>query len=240
MVDKLGLKEGEEADFYEIKPGVFTFVKKNVVERILKEEIGEVEMPPVKKALGMEEMELLRKLNSIKFSERIPYNVNKKLSPREKEVLSKLMGRGAVRIYKGGRYSKTGVYDISNDVYPLLKSDKPEAGLGTPQEQLEKNGYLIVEDSADAERICKRFEREIRSGEVLGTRGFDRRFYVARREWFISASERVRQVMDKGANSISDVSRELRMGEPASRVVLEIMKDRGDAIEKRKGYYELV
>ena len=231
---------GEEVDFYEIKPGVFILVKKEMVESMLRSEIGEVEMPVEKRGLGMEEMELLRKLNSIKFSERIPYNVNKKLSPREKEVLSKLIEGKALKVYKGGRYSKTGVYDISNDVYALLKSDKQEVSAATPEEQLEGQGYATVEDARDAERLCKNFEREIRSGEIFGTRGFDRRFYVARREWFIAASEKVRQGMRKGANNVADVSRELRIPEQAARVALEIMKDKGDVIEKRKGVYGLV
>jgi len=238
MVEKLRLQGGEEVDFYEIKPGVFTLVKKETVERILKDEIGE--LPGEKKGLGMEEMELLRKLNGIKFSERIPYNVNKKLSQREKEVLSKLMGRGAVMLYKGGKYSKTGVYEISNDVYALLKSEKPEAGAGSPEEQLEKNGYSIVEDVRDAEALCKKFEKEIRSGEIIGTRGFDKRFYIAKKNWVIGMIEKVRQSMKKGANNLADISRELRTSEPACAVVLEIMKDRGDAIEKRRGCYGLV
>ncbi len=240
MVEKLRLQGGEEVDFYEIKPGVFTLVKKDTVERMLKEEIGEVELPGEKKGLGMEEMELLRKLNGIKFSERIPYNVNRKLSQREKEVLSKLIERGAVKIYKGGKYSKTGVYEISNDVYALLKGEKAEAGAETPEEQLEKNGYAIVEDARDAEGLCKKFEREIRSGEIIGTRGFDKRFYVAKKSWFSSMIEKVRQSMKKGANNLADISREVRVSEPACIVALEIMKDRGDAIEKRRGCYGLV
>ncbi len=240
MVEKLKLQGGEEVDFYEIKPGVFTLVKKETVERMLKDEIGEVALPYEQKGLGMEEMELLRKLNGIKFSERIPYNVNKKLSEREKEVLSKLIGKGAVMLYKGGKYSKTGVYEISNNVYALLKSQKSEAGEGTPEEQLEKNGYAIVEDARDAEALCNKFEKEIRSGNIIGTRGFDKRFYVAKRSWFSGMIEKVRQSMKKGANNLADISRELKTGEPACAVVLEIMKDRGDAIEKRRGCYGLV
>ncbi|NYZ79141.1 hypothetical protein H0N99_03245 [Candidatus Micrarchaeota archaeon] len=240
MVEKLKLQGGEEVDFYEIKPGMFTLVKKDTVERMLKDEIGEVALPEEKKGVGMEEMGLLRKLNSIKFSERIPYTVNKKLSQREKEVLSKLIERGAVLVYKGGKYSKTGVYEISNNVYTLLKSEKPEVEGGTPEEQLEKKGYAVVEDARDAEELCKKFDREIRSGDIIGTRGFDKRFYVAKRSWFTSLFEKVRQSMRKGANNIADISRELKISEPACAVILEIMKDKGDAIEKRRGCYGLV
>jgi hypothetical protein len=240
MVEKLKLQGGEEVDFYEIKPGIFILVRKDAVERMLKEEVGEFALPEEKKGMGMEEMELLRKLNSIKFSERIPYAVNKKLSTREKEVLSKLIEKGAVQVYKGGKYSKTGVYEISNSVYTLLKGKKPEAEGGTAEEQLEKNGYAIVEDERNAEELCKKLDREIRSGDIIGTRGFDKRFYVAKRSWFTSMFERVRQSMRKGANNIADISREVKIGEPACAVILEIMKDKGDAIEKRRGCYGLV
>lgn len=237
MTEKLKLQVGEEVDFYEIKPGVFTLVRKETVERMLKDEIGEFSVPVEKGGLSLEEMELLRKLNGIKFSERIPYNVNRKLSPREKEVLAKLIENGAVQVYKGGKYSKTGVYEISNDVYSLLKGEKPEEEAGTAEEQLEKNGYAIVDDARDAEALCKKFEREIRGGELIGTRGFDKRFYIGKRSWFTGLFEKIRQSMKKGANSIDGVSKELRISEPACAVALEIMKDRGDVIEKRKGCY---
>jgi hypothetical protein len=240
VVGKLKLQGGEEVDFYEIKPGVFTLVKKETVERMLKDEIGEVSLPYEQKGLGMEEMELLRKLNEIKFSERIPYNVNKKLSQREKEVLSKLIGSGAMMLYKGGKYAKTGVYEISNDVYALLKGEKPEEREAIPEEQLEKNGYAIVEDAREVEAFCSKFQKEIRSGNIIGTRGFDRRFYVAKKSWFMGIIEKVRQSMKRGANNLADISREAKTSEPACAVVLEIMKDKGDAIEKRRGCYGLV
>jgi hypothetical protein len=240
MVEKLKLQGGEEVDFYEVKPGVFAIIKKDAVEQMLRDEIGEIVLPEKKREPSLEEMELLRKLNSIKFSERIPYNVNKRLSTREKEVLSKLMEKGAVMVYKGGKYSKTGVYEISNNVYALLKGEKPAAAEVTPEAQLENNGYAIVEDAREAERICKSLEKEIRSGEIVGTRGFDKRFYVARRSWLVTLNEKVRQSMKKGANNIADISRDLRISEPACAVILEMMKDRGDAIEKRRGCYGLV
>ncbi|MCX6775560.1 MAG: hypothetical protein NT130_01800 [Candidatus Micrarchaeota archaeon] len=240
MADKLKLHGGEEVDFYEIKPGIFTLVRKDMVENILKGQIGEVELPAESKELGMEEMELLRKLNGIKFSERIPYNVHKKLSPREREVLSKLISKGAVKIYKGGKYSKTGVYDIKNEVYKMLKGSKIDAKELSTEEQFEMDGYLIIEDAREAEKICGEFDKEIRVGDIIGTRGFDKRFYVARKSLFVTLFDKVKQSMKRGADNVSDISRELKVSEPAVMVVLEIMKDKGDAIEKRRGTYGLV
>jgi len=240
MVEKLKLNAGEEVDFYEIKPGVFTLVKKDAVEGMLREQIGEVEILGGKKGLSPEEMELLRKLNSIKFSERIPYNVHKKLDSKERDVLSRLVEDGAVRIYKGGKYSKTGVYDISNDVYSILKNEKQGRTEPTPEAALDKAGYAVIDDAREVERICNNLEKEIRGGNIIGTRGFDKKFYIARRSWLVGASEKVRQVMKKGAKNVYDLSRELRMDESALRVVLEIMREKGDAIERSKGVYELV
>jgi hypothetical protein len=240
MTDKLKLHGGEEVDFYEIKPGIFTLVRKDMVENMLKGQIGEFELPAETKELGMEEMELLQKLDSIKFSERIPYNVHKRLSPREREVLSKLIGKGAVEVYQGGKYSKTGVYDIKNEVYKMLKGSKTDAKELTIEERLERDGYLIIEDARDAEKICGEFDKGIRAGDIIGTRGFDKRFYIARKSLFINLIDKVKQSMRRGANNVSDISRELKLSEPAIIVMLEIMKDKGDAIEKRRGTYGLV
>lgn len=240
MVDKLKLRGGEEVDFYEIKPGIFTLVRKDAVESMLKDQIGEVELPAEHKGFGVEEMGLLRKLNSIKFSERIPYNVHKKLSSREREVLSRLISKGAVLVYKGGKYAKTGVYNIKNEVYNLLKSGQSDAKELSSEEKLERDGYVIIEDAREAERICGEFDREIRAGNIIGTRGFDKRFYVASKSLFVALFDKVRPSMRKGANNIVDIGKELKINEAAVLVILEIMKDKGDAIEKRRGTYELV
>ncbi|MEM3555752.1 MAG: hypothetical protein QXF56_03485 [Candidatus Micrarchaeia archaeon] len=229
---KLGLKGGEEIDFYEIKPGVFAVMRREEIERVVKEKIGEVELP--KKELSDEEMRLLRKLNTIKFSERIPYDVNRKLNSRERDVLYNLIRKGAVRVYKGGKYSKTGVYDISNEIYPLVKKSE------TPESSLESEGYAVIEDVKSAERVSSALQKEISFGEILGVRGFDKKFYVAKRSWFAEKSESIRRCMGRRVRSMEEISRETKLSEPACRVVLEIMRERGEVIEKRKGFYELV
>lgn len=231
VVEKLGLKGGEEIDFYEVKPGIFVVMRKKDVEVLVKEKVGEIP-----KKLSEEEMELLRKLNTIKFSERIPYNVNKRLTQKEKEVLSGLIKGGAVRIYKGGKYSKTGVYDISNEVYPLLKKSASES----PEANLDRDGYAVIENSKEAERMSNLLQKEIAAGEVLGTRGFDKRFYIARRRWFDEKSERVRQCIGRKVKSIEEIMGESGMCEPACRVVLEIMRERGEVVERRKGLYGMI
>jgi len=236
IVEKLGLKGGEQIEFYEVKPGVFAVMKREDVERVIKEKVGELELP--KKELSSEEMKLLRKLNTIKFSERIPYNVNRKLDSEERGVLDNLIRKGAVRVYKGGKYSKTGVYDISDDVYALLKNTEREEI--TPESSLERNGYAVIEDAKTAERISSILQKEISLGEILGVRGFDKRFYIAKRGWFVEKCESVKRCVGKKLRSVEEISRETHLNESACRVVLEIMRERGEVIEKRKGAYELV
>lgn len=240
MADKLKLHGGEEVDFYEIKPGMFTLVKKDAVESMLKDRIGDVELPAENKGFGIEEMGLLKKLDGIKFSDRIPYNVHKKLSSREREILSKLISKGAVAAYKGGKYSKTGVYSIKNEVYDLLKSGKADEKELSIEGKLERDGYLIIEDTREAESVCSKFDKEIRAGSIIGTRGFDKRFYVATRSLFVTLFDKIRQSMKRGASNAEDISKELKLNDAVVLVVLEIMKDKGDAIEKRRGTYELV
>lgn len=246
MGRKLQLKEDEEVDFFEVKPGFYVFVKKAKIAEMLKG-IVEEEKPAIaekvekKEFISKEEIELLKKLDKIKFADRIPYNVNKMLSKEEKDILAELIKKGVVIVYKGGKYAKTGVYDIPNKFYYLVKEAKGEPSEKLPPiEQLEKYGYLIVENEQLAKNISQLLERRIKAGEIIGTRGFDKRFYVAKTEWFSILSDKMKELLSSGEKNLTDLKNSLKITDAACKVVLEIMNEHGDVIEKKRGHYELV
>jgi hypothetical protein len=163
------------------------------------------------------------------------------LSKEEKELLNELIKKGILIVYKGGKYSKTGVYDIPNKFYHLVKEKKEEPSEKLPPlEQLEKYGYMIVENENEAKSLSQTLERRIKAGEIIGTRGFDKRFYVAKTAWFSVVSEKIRELMKQGPKNILELKNSLKISEEACKVVLEIMNEHGDVIEKKRGYYELI
>ncbi|MFH1448088.1 MAG: hypothetical protein ABIG39_04445 [Candidatus Micrarchaeota archaeon] len=201
--------------------------------------------PQKKDELSPDEFSVLRKLTEFKFEKRIPYTVNKTLSKHERDILDSLIKRGVVELYKGGKYKRTGVYNIPRKFYPLiLKANKtappaPPKNL-TPMEKLQDYGYAIISNEGEARDISRQLEKQIKAGDYLGARAFDKRFYIADRRFYIDLSEGIRRLLIKQDSTIPQISVALKTNEDACSVALILMNNDSEVIEKKKGVYGLV
>ncbi|MFH0817534.1 MAG: hypothetical protein V1909_02760, partial [Candidatus Micrarchaeota archaeon] len=170
LAGKLGLEEGEY---------IIHSLAKGVIALSLSGPLKKSNSP-----LSPEEISVLKKLTTFRFESRIPYNVNKTLTDSEKNVLESLIKKEFVELYKGGKYAKTGVYNIPRSVYPLIKDAGPKASFAQPKaqiqtqapaqivpgkkltgmEMLEKFGYAVVENEMEARELSSKLEKRIRAG----------------------------------------------------------------------------
>ncbi|MEM4389904.1 MAG: HTH domain-containing protein [Candidatus Micrarchaeia archaeon] len=235
----LAVEEGDELEFSIAKPGIVVLTK---AERPKEESESMRALQP----LSPEELALLRKLDAIRFAERVPAEVNKGLTVGEQKILDGLLKKRVVTIYKGGRYPR-GVYNIPREYYPLVKQagagPAPPAPSGSVPlasiEHLEKFGFMVVPSEAEAKRISEQLEKRIKAGEILGTRSFDRKFYVATREMFLKMGSAIKKILKSGERSVAEIAEALGCSEEAARTVLELLSEQGDVIEKRRGVYRL-
>ncbi|MEM3031097.1 MAG: AbrB/MazE/SpoVT family DNA-binding domain-containing protein [Candidatus Micrarchaeia archaeon] len=253
----LGVGEGDELELSIAKPGIVVLTKAEARPK------GE---PPARppQPLSAEELSLLRKLDAIRFADRVPLEVNKGLTVGERKLLDGLIKKRVVTIYKGGRYAR-GVYNIPREYYPLVKKareagpsaqpavqprlpqqlPRPPSSAASPPpplsslQHLERFGFMIVSSEAEAKSISAQLEKRIKAGEILGTRGFDRKFYVATRGLFLKLGGAVRGILKGGDKSVAEIARSLGCSEDAARTVLELLNEQGDVIEKRRGIYRL-
>lgn len=266
VLERLGLKESSEVDFFEVSEGVFLFTSRSKTTQLVSEALEKngVDVKAMPSGfLSQRELVLLKKLEAVRFEERTPANVSKLLSKDEDSTLQSLMQKEVVRLYKGGKYEKTGVYSISKNFYSSPKTQAgelpsepkpvqaqeskasvpaapvPAARSDTGVPYLDKYGFIVVEGESEAKEISQKLEKQIKSGDVIGTRGFDKKFYVAKKWVYEQQSERVRKVLKGSVMSSAEVSRELRIGEGLAHAVLELMNEEGEVIEKKKGVYAL-
>ena len=235
---ELKLKEGQELELIEVKPGLWTL--------IAQEAFAPTKAETEKAVLPDDEIAVLKKLEGIAYAERIPASVNRMLSPVERRALDSLMRKGFVRIYTGGKYAKTGVYDMTREAYRLAReaaaaSNVPERTTEKENlpwdEHLHKYGYVIVESEAEAKAISTQLEKSIKEKEILGTRGFDKKFYIAERRFYQTWSEKIKPILRGRACTVDEVCSMLGMSDVACKVALELMRDQGEIIEKKKGLY---
>ncbi len=101
-----------------------------------------------------------------------------------------------------------------------------------------KRGYFwVIEDENEAREFSRRYEEEIRRGNIIAVRGFDGKFYAVRRDVFENVKKRLDLSTPK---SVEELKEELEEPEGLVRGVLEILKERGEVYETEEGRYARV
>ncbi len=272
MIKDLGLKEGDEIDFLKYNDKNFIVAKKSdILNKILtdaqQQRQAEHVTAGVEANISEEEVKLLKKLDTLRYTDRTEGKVDKMLSPQEKKVLKDLLEKKAVRLYKkeGESVFK---YSISKDVYdrflfgkrekqqaaPAAEAEKvqqPEAEGGRPEwedrldgkryvELLETNGYIVVNNLAEAGSISMLLENSIKSGNVLGTRAFNKKYYIAQRSFINKNATRIIRALDKKAISAQEISRITGIEEDGVRSILYILSESGDISETKRDFFKIV
>lgn len=107
------------------------------------------------------------------------------------------------------------------------------------EKELEKNGFLITEEE-QAKSLSSALEAQIKHGEVLGVRGFDKRYYIVSRGFYEGLSAKIKEKAGGEEFSASAIAASTKTSENACVSVLQVMKEEGTLIEKKRGSYQLV
>lgn len=199
---------------------------------------------PGAKSLHEKEKALVRKLLSIRFESRVPAEVGKALSKDEKDTLEGLLKSDAVQIFHGGKYEKTGVYNVSESAFAAVREpagalpQAPAAPL--PQNSiahLEKFGWMVLENESDARNFGNAFSDKVKSGEVRGQRAFDRRYYFVTKGFFASHEKEVLLRLGKSDKTPEEIAGEIGIPSEGCRAILVHLLEEGEVLEKRKGKF---
>ena len=188
---------------------------------------------------------------TIRFENRTPAHVKEVFKPEELAVLKELEKKGFVSVFYGTKYKNTGVYNIDDKIYPLLKAgatgqnqnvsqiSSPTSASFHPQaiqrsfmSEILKRGYALVSSNGEAQNISDEM-RKLPKGEVIGVKGFDGKFYVATKQYFTKISELIQKNL-KGSMTVLAIAAACKTEEDGCRSVLRIMADNGDVLEKKK------
>lgn len=215
--------------------------------------------------LSGEEIAVLKKLDTIRYNMRTKENVDKLLSESENSTLNQLLKRKAVNLFKSDKAASP-LYGISKSVYDkfLMRKNaaiivqQPQPSAKAPARaftipllkksvddnpyviSLEENGYLVLQTEAEASSMSIALEESIRQGFVLGTRAFNRKFYVVLRSFIEKNSGNIIKAIKSGSNRVSDIAKEVSISEEGTRAILYLLSENGDVSEKRRDYFVIV
>jgi len=258
LVNELKINENDEVNFLKFKKW-FIFGKKDELAKLIEKGIKEVEEKEEKGkeyfVPTQEELNVLRKLDSIKYDERTSKEVEKRFSKREREVLDNLIKRNVVEVRKSKGKE---VYSIALSVYNRFLIRKKGIKIGKKGEvvrveekkeeaktkdlisNLEKEGYLVIQTEEEANEISKILENDIRMGNVIGTRGFDKKYYIVLSSFFVKESQKILDLLKNGEATLQEICQKLNFEEPKAKAILTLLLEKGDVIEKRKNLFQLV
>ena len=212
-----GFKEGEDVDF-EVKENAIVIRKKTLTQK---------------------EIEILKKINRIKFAERTKGKVASVLSSDELKILDGLLKRQVVLFYEGGKYKGHGVYSISRDYYQYVIEPKKEKRKNLIEKYMGKKKYMIITDVNEAKNVLTQLESEIARGEVVTVRGFDKKFYVATKDVVDDVGSCLIAALESGELTLDELAERCGVEKGLCKAVVEILRESGDIIEKRKELYAL-
>ncbi|MEM2963026.1 MAG: hypothetical protein QXW70_00930 [Candidatus Anstonellales archaeon] len=236
LPEGVDLNPTEDVEFFHLKGGFYLLSISAFEES--KKETSSTQLSPI-------ELAVIYKLSKIKFENRTPSVVSKILSSEEKKVLSSLLEKRAVWLFKKGKYSKEGVYNISETAYRLGTDSQPQ-----PEDTSEKKEFLppilggkeyAILEASEIERLQDNQMRElIKRGDLLGTIGFDKRLYLATRTFYEIHSPIFINSLSSAPKTVEQLSQDLHLNQDACRVMLAFLSEKGEILEKKKGFYQVV
>lgn len=278
VISGLGIEEGDDVDFFKYKSKYFIFAKKSDITDLL---VKTYQNDKQKLGISVGELEVLKKLDTIRYNYRDMENIKSKLSNRDIEILEQLVNKKIVVPLA----NKEGVrlYSISNDIYnkyllrnknlanggyqekreqvkeepaslsdgktipvntgrTFIKQDSKNEIIDESQkfiDELRAKGYIVVETESEATNISIALEDSIRQGLVVGTRSFNKKFYIALKSFIVNNSTKVLPLLKDEAKSISDISKETGIDEDGIRTMLYILSENGEVTELRRDIFKL-
>jgi len=266
VVDAFKLKENDEVDFFRYSQNAYLFAKKSDVANIL---MGKQQQAPEQQKtyarppaqLSEDEIRVLRKLDTLRYNMRSREAVSKMLNDDEEKILEQLEKKNAVSLFKDSKGNE--LYSISKSVYDnfLMRKKQPQ-GAAKPVQQpvqykqaegyshiaaeenenvkeLESKGFVVIASEAEASSLSLALEESVRQGLVLGTRAFNKKFYIVMRQFFDRYGSKFLKELEKGEARVSDIAAKYNVDEDGARAILYLLAESGDVSEKRKDLFEL-
>ncbi|MGC8479436.1 MAG: hypothetical protein ACP5M9_02095 [Candidatus Micrarchaeia archaeon] len=133
---------------------------------------------------------------------------------------------------------QTKSFNNANSRFFYLKKI-PEEQENAEVEYLDKNGYIVLQTEAEAASISSHLEESIRQGMILGTRAFNKKFYIVTRSFFEKYSANIIKSLRQNPMKVSEISEKEGLNEDAVRGILYLLSEAGDIREQRRDVFSI-
>jgi hypothetical protein len=159
------------------------------------------------------------------------------LNPNELSIFKQMLKNKEIIIFKLSKKYKKGIYKVFEQ---KNKNFTPVNYSNISFDFFENNNYYIIENNNDAIRFSEKYASKIKNNEIIGVKSFDGNYYVIDYEYYSEIKDKFLSVDLPNNFTLIDVMNKTEFSEEIIKIVLEILKDQGVIIEKRKGIYEFI
>ena len=271
VVKTLGIREGDDIDFIQYKDSYYIIAKRSDIAKLI---TGSAAQPTAQQQakpagsvpkLSEAEINVLKKLDTLRYSMRTTSEVSKILGKDERITFKQLEKKHVIVPFKDEQ-QKThySIQKMFYDSYLMRKkpAEQPrqeyklslskgrveEAAKSsiTPMSAIEKYmdalqdaGYIVVPTEAEASAISAALEDSIRRGLVVGTRAFNKKFYIVMRSFINSNTANITAQLSGKSSAGPVIAKACKLDEEAVRAILYILAESGEVTEVRKDIFRL-
>jgi len=217
IVEALNIQPGDHLEFQQIAKGVVGVYKHG-------------NGPEEERMLVEKEIDVLRKINGIYYKTRTIAHANKVLTPEEQKTFNDLLNRRIIYKYYRDNNELLG---ISRPYLQLVIKPKKET------KDILENGFLVIENDNEAANISKMITKAGKQDDIRGVKGFSGKYYIVTKELLGEQEPKILESLD-GKKSIEEVAQEIKEGTALVQACIEVLREEGAVIEKKKGAYERV
>ena len=152
-------------------------------------------------------------LKTLDFRERVEGRFEKHLSEEELKIFREMLSSGEVEIYKSSEKYVKGIYRLKK-----------------------RKDVFVFDKEEDAKKFSKEHKKELLNGEFLSIKGFDGKYYAVRKELFDKISRGVLAILNE-EKTFDDLKNLLSVDDNELKAVLEILKEKGEIIERKKNMF---
>lgn len=194
--------------------------------------------------LSEDEKKALNNIRYIKHAERTLDAISKKLDAAGKKRFDELLQAGVVFRYK--KYNKE-LYGISREYFRQLDAKPAAAAAALPKKpalpadpqlaELSREGFLVMVNENEVRGLNEKLKKS--ALKAHGIRAFDMKYYIITDARFEDISRRVLESLTRD-KKLSELAGELGIKEGLCRAAIELLREEGRVIEKRRELYARV
>ncbi len=174
---------------------------------------------------------------NLTFQDKVEGSFETLLNKEDLSVFKEMLLNKEVEVFKLSDKYKKGVYQMASFNKP---SSLPSKEQTADFSFFDTEKYIILNKPEDAKQFSSSYEAQIKAGDILGIKSFDGNYYVINKLLFTKIRDLIFSLNLKDSFSIDFLIEKTTFQKQALKVVIEILKEEGLIIEKRKETYQLL